>query len=423
MRKKLAGINYIDLFAGAGGLSEGFFREGFTPVAHVEKDKAACLTLKTRIAKQYLENIEQLERYQEYLKGEISRSKLYGLIPEKKLDSVYNYEISDDNINELFTSIDDQLQSMDRKKIDIIIGGPPCQAYSLVGRSRIGASISSDKRNFLFRLYGQFLEYYKPSLFVFENVPGLITAGDGEYFIELKTYFNSLGYDLQEKKLNSADFGVLQNRKRIILIGWKKNIKYSYPVFPVDRETSSVMDLFKDLPELKAGETYTNFEYKEPVSTLLKKLKLRNNSNILTQHIARKHNDRDLRIYKRAIQLWSNEKKRLRYKDIPEKDKTHRNEKTFNDRFKVVNGGGYSHTVVAHIAKDGHYYIHPDINQLRSLSVREAARIQSFPDDYFFEDSRTSAFKQIGNAVPPLMAQKIAKAIKETFNFNGYTDT
>ena len=135
--------------------------------------------------------------------------------------------------------------------------------------------------------------------------------------------------------------------------------------------------------------------------------------SFVTQHISRPHNQRDLEIYKLAINLWNKENRRLSYKEIDESLKTHKNEKSFLDRFKVVDANGYSHTVVAHIAKDGHYYIHPDEKQVRSISVREAARIQSFPDDFFFEGSRSAAFKQIGNAVPPLMAYKIAKKLKE----------
>ena len=145
---------------------------------------------------------------------------------------------------------------------------------------------------------------------------------------------------------------------------------------------------------------------------------IRNGLNVLTQQVSRPHTRQDREIYKIAVNKWNEGQQRLDYNDLPERLKTHSNRESFFDRFKVVAQDlNYSHTVVAHIAKDGHYYIHPSIEQNRSITVREAARLQSFPDDYYFEGvkesgSRTAAFKQIGNAVPPLMAQKIAKALK-----------
>ena len=154
-------------------------------------------------------------------------------------------------------------------------------------------------------------------------------------------------------------------------------------------------------------------QYTIPKNEYLQKFELRNGVDFVTQHISRPHNERDLKIYKTAIKKWNKNEERLKYPDLPQELKTHKNETSFTDRYKVVNGNGVSHTVVAHIAKDGHYYIHPDIKQCRSISVREAARLQSFPDDFFFEGSRSAAFKQIGNAVPPLMANAIAKSVKE----------
>ena len=144
----------------------------------------------------------------------------------------------------------------------------------------------------------------------------------------------------------------------------------------------------------------------------LAKCAIRNGIDFVTQHIARPHNTLDLAIYKIAIKKWLTNGERLRYPDLPSNLKTHKNETSFIDRFKVVDIHGLSHTMVAHIAKDGHHYIYPDKKQVRSISVREAARIQSFSDDYYFEGGRTSAFKQIGNAVPPLMSKEIAQKIK-----------
>lgn len=138
----------------------------------------------------------------------------------------------------------------------------------------------------------------------------------------------------------------------------------------------------------------------------------------MTQHISRFNNENDLEIYRIAVDKWVNKGKRLNYSELPQRLIKHNNVKTFTNRFQVVNHEGISHTVVAHICADGHYYIHPDIHQNRSITVREAARIQSFPDDYFFESSRTAAFKQIGNAVPVLMGVGIAQKIKNLLTDN-----
>jgi DNA (cytosine-5)-methyltransferase 1 len=167
------------------------------------------------------------------------------------------------------------------------------------------------------------------------------------------------------------------------------------------------------LPFLKPGQEMEIAKYTKPVNLYLKETEIRNGIDFTTQHITRKHNERDLTIYSIAIDKWLNDSERLKYNSIPKELRTHNNISAFLDRYKVVDPCGHSHTVVAHIAKDGHYYIYPDIKQVRSISVREAARIQSFPDDYFFEGGRTAAFKQIGNAVPPLMAEKIATCIKK----------
>ena len=136
--------------------------------------------------------------------------------------------------------------------------------------------------------------------------------------------------------------------------------------------------------------------------------------DVLTLHKSRPNKERDIEIYKRAIELWNNGHKRLNYNDLPEELKTHKNRHSFVDRFKVVEGDeSCCHTVLAHLSKDGHYFIHPDIEQHRSITVREAARIQSFPDSYYFEGPRTAQFVQVGNAVPPLMSKGIALGMAE----------
>ena len=170
----------------------------------------------------------------------------------------------------------------------------------------------------------------------------------------------------------------------------------------------------EDLPKLKAGEIEDIALYTKPTNSYLQESGIRSEKDLfVTQNISRPINNNDAAIYTYAIKSWNEKAIRVKYTDLPQELRTQKNEDSFLDRFKVVNGTGLAHTVVAHLAKDGHYYIHPSIKECRSISVREAARIQSFPDNFFFEGSRSAMFKQIGNAVPVLMAKKIAESIKD----------
>lgn len=401
-------LNFIDLFAGASGMSEGFIKAGFNPISHIEMDKDACDSIKTRAVYHYLTKEGKEKIYIDYLKANISREELYDQVPKEVLDSVLNIEITDDSIKGIFSKIDTLLQE---EKVDLIIGGPPCQAYSLLGRHQ--ENIENDPRNKLYIQYGRFLKQYDPKAFVFENVPGLLSANKGQHFKNLKTYFRKLGYEVYHDTLDASDYGVLQARKRIIIVGWKKDIDFGFPEIEKTNKAFVVNDIFRDLPKLKPGEARQIANYTVEKNEYLEKFELRNGVDFVTQHISRPHNERDLKIYKTAINKWNKNNERLKYPDLPTELKSHKNETSFIDRYKVVNGNGVSHTVVAHIAKDGHYYIHPDVKQCRSISVRESARLQSFPDNFYFEGSRSAAYKQIGNAVPPLMAYAIAKSINE----------
>jgi DNA (cytosine-5)-methyltransferase 1 len=272
-----------------------------------------------------------------------------------------------------------------------------------------------DPRNHLYKYYVEFLKRYKPKMFVFENVPGILSANNGGYLNLIFESVREAGYELEFKILNSKNFNVLQDRKRVIIIGWEKSMKLSYPDFIENEVQFKVLkDLFSDLPKLKNGQgEFGLTNYTSEATDYLKFSNIRTDNNFTTQHISRPNNPNDLEIYQIAVKKWINEKKRLNYAELPTRLIKHSNTSSFTNRFQVVNHDGVSHTVVAHIAMDGHYYIHPDPVQNRSISVREAARIQSFPDDYHFESSRTAAFKQIGNAVPVLMAEGIAIKIKE----------
>lgn len=404
---KVKQYTVIDLFAGAGGLSEGFVQAGFVPIAHVEMDKDACNTLRTRCCFHYLRANNQLDIYYKYLKGEITRETLYGGVPEEVTNAVINVEISDDTINETFGKIK---QLAKGRKIDMIIGGPPCQAYSLLGRHR--KTMENDPRTLLYLQYGKFLKEFTPKGFVFENVPGLLSAKKGEHFQNLRTYFDELGYKVHYKMLNASDYGVLQERHRIIIVGWQKDNDMGYPEIKKVSTDAVVNDILEDLPLLKAGEKEMVSSYKKENNSYLRESGIRaDDEKFVTQNITRPVNANDAAIYAYSIKLWNSKQVRVKYTDLPIELRTQKNEDSFLDRFKVVNGKGKAHTVVAHLAKDGHYYIHPSLSVCRSISVREAARMQSFPDNFYFEGSRSAMFKQIGNAVPVLMAKKIALEI------------
>lgn len=412
MMIKVTNMNFIDLFAGAGGLSEGFVRQGFMPLAHVEMNKYASQTVKTRMAYWELLQNNMQDVYRSYQLGDINQEELYEYLPVEMMNAVINTEITEENLEQIFEMIDQNMEMLGEGEVDLIIGGPPCQAYSLVGRARDPLNKENDPRNYLYRQYIRFLNRYNPKMFVFENVPGLLTAGKGAFYESMQRDMESLDYILEGKILDASRYGVLQQRKRVILIGWRKDSGLRFPDIEEVVNEYRVSDLLIDLPSLEPGDSLLRCEYtREPTKYLLD-TGIRDNE-FATQHISRRHNNRDREIYRLVIDAWEKDRERLKYTDLPGELRTHKNLHSFLDRFKVVAGNEpFSHTMVAHIAKDGHYYIHPNKNQLRSLSVREAARIQSFPDSYFFEGPRTAIFTQIGNAVPPILSEKIARGIK-----------
>jgi len=413
---------YIDVFAGCGGLSEGFIQAGFSPLAHIEMDKAACYSLKTRMAFHHLSKIGKSQIYSDYLSGKIDRNKLYKSVPQSIIDSVINAEIGTETIQGIFKRIDGILG---KNKLDLIVGGPPCQAYSLVGRARDTEKMCNDKRNWLFRFYIEFLKKYRPKHFVFENVTGLLSAKDRHgtrYFDLMMKEFHDAGYIVPEPQvIASNEHGVPQNRRRIIIIGTREDLNPIKLCLIEQKLKATISQIFGDLPPLKSGDKSNRVVKAKKGCKILYDLGIKSNFPI-TLHKTRPHNQQDLEIYKLAVQKWNGKnikERRLNYNDIPPRLQTHKNKTAFTDRFKVVGGDLLaSHTIVAHISKDGHYYIHHDIEQNRSISPREAARLQTFPDNYYFEsvDGKgylSSAFKQIGNAVPVYLAKQIAKSIKK----------
>ena len=427
----------LDLFSGAGGLAEGFSREGFYVAAHVEKEKWMCETLKTRDIYNFLYNHNDLRVYFDYLKSGVTyRNFEEGRIPifqkypelQKRVsdasickafgDPAVEEEVSD--TNEIIVDIESALNNTGANAIDVIIGGPPCQAFSVVAR-HVQNRIRDEIKLNLYTYYLKVLGYFRPKMFVFENVPGITSMARGEIFQKICEEFDKVGYTLMcslgktaaENIFNALDFGVCQNRRRIILIGIRKDISAEYPNFGKYQIYQSgeltTRTAIGDLPPLCAGENEDHILYSYVAGEAENNFQrlMRQNSCGVINHKARPNQQRDLEIYQICI-----EGKYRRYKELPEHLKTHKNQGGFEDRFRVHHWDKTPHTIMAHISKDGHYNIHPDMLQCRSITVREAARIQSFPDNYKFEGPRTSQFVQVGNAVPPLMAQTIAQEIK-----------
>ncbi len=395
-------LTFIDLFAGCGGFSEGFYQEGFKSVLHVDFDAPACETIKERM------------RHYNYTENIIERAVICG-----DITSGYVHKQIDNAIG--------------NTEIDVLVGGPPCQSFSSVGRAQDKNSMRDDPRNYLFRSYLEILEKHKPKIFVFENVSGLLSARpNGNYIfpeiVESMSEYYSVCDDKETILLNSVHYGVPQIRKRVILIGVRKDLninssdiykaitKTHYSPEMESRNEKSglkkyltVKDAIFDLPKLKPGEgeeeTFHKIEKKNSYLKIIRP----NGFTRLFNHIARKHNNLDQERYK----LLS--KNDWQLKDLAEvrPDLIHHDPKHFGNRYTVQTATKPGTTVVAHLYKDGNLFIHPDYKQNRTFTVREAARIQSFPDNFRFVGSRTDQFKQVGNAVPPLMARQIAKAIKK----------
>ena len=436
----------IDIFAGAGGLSEGFSQKGYEVELSCDSDTNCCNTLRTRKylreliktgkQSQYVKYLNQNNSLEEFCKN----NSIYKTISEK----VLQMELKQDNIKDFHNSVMDKTG---QKSIDVLIGGPPCQAYSIAGRSRDEHNKTRDKRHYLFRIYLNIIERLKPKFFIYENVPGLLSASTNQgnisdlfekEFLVLKTpyiilpkddfqnnLFNDNTFRIKDHIIDMSKYGVPQKRKRVILIGVRKDIykkldnKLSlfWSEFEKFRKSPvSCKEALSGLPILKAGSgdiRRSEAGYKtrkfSPYATGLK-----SRFGILN-HQARNHMRSDLDRYKYFIKKSINGyKPNLNdlAKDKPDLLPAHKNLKIFIDRFKVQVYENPASTITAHIQKDGHYYIHPDIKQLRSLTVREAARIQGFPDDYFFEGNRGEQFKQVGNAVPPVFSALLADNIK-----------
>lgn len=405
-------IKIVDLFAGAGGLLEGFMQTKlYEPQASVEWEKAPVDTLRHRLKTKW--KIKDAD------------------------ESVIWFDMQ--RTDELFQGFNDEKYGKSKgldyyigKKTDVIIGGPPCQAYSVAGRTKDANGMKYDYRNYLFEYYLKTVERYKPELFVFENVPGMLSAmPDGTPIVDLiKADVQRIGYEIIEDIRNHAlidfnNYGVPQNRRRVILVGLKKNDK-TY------EECQTLLREFYDniLPKYKSDKQLT---VEDAIGDLPKAIPLKEpkqikgigrQSHTLPDcdpswgHVARFQNQRDIQIFGLLTQDIASGKNELQNADMLNEiynKATGGNSKVH--KYHVLRKDKPSTTITAHLHKDGLRFIHYDPEQKRTITVREAARLQSFPDDFEFLSTRGNQYKMIGNAVPPEFARRLALAIHEFLNY------
>jgi len=515
-------IKVIDLFAGPGGLGEGFSayrpkgKQSFKIVISIEKEENAHRTLLLRALFRQFDSKDVPESYYKFLRGELGKhpeDELYQLpeIQEPLLAAkkeAQKLELGKDN-KKIYKKIRDVIG----KDECILIGGPPCQAYSLVGRSRNYGAIDTkysaidDERNFLYLEYLNIIAKFQPKVFVMENVKGILSAKVGEHLI-----FESILNDLQNPSkaskhppepgrkihkynifsfvtnindkldphdfiIRSENYGIPQSRHRVILLGIREDISGSSGDFQrlkLSERQSTVQQVLSDLPKLRSrvskgldtpdnwreainsitdntldklfqddhvpDQVYEKFIqqldriWSSPTSVgsdkglskknpdfnknILKKLRNwyhdKRLGNYVANHESRGHIIGDLHRYLYYSTYAKIMEKSPNAKNLPKALwPNHKNFKTgkFADRFRVQLSNSPGTTVTCHISKDGHYYIHYNPIQCRSLTVREAARIQTFPDNYYFVGNRTQQYVQVGNAVPPYLAYMLSEII------------
>ena len=311
--------------------------------------------------------------------------------------------------------------------IDLIIGGPPCQAYSIAGRVRDENGMRNDYRNYLFEHYLSVVKKYQPQMFVFENVPGILSAApDGVLIIDkIREAFNSIGYailnDLKSAVVNAADFGVPQNRYRIVILGINKEKHPDYEellesfykeILPKQKvvEQVTVKNAIGDLPP--CAPHFDEESHKKRVSHDTPKCDI-------SWHVPRYSNLRDMDTFRLLAEDIASGRREYDSKKISELYKDKIGSSSPIHRYHVLEPDLPSTTIIAHLYKDGNRFIHYDPAQQRTITPREAARLQSFPDDFDFIGSRGDVYQMIGNAVPVGLAKAIALAVAEIFSEKG----
>lgn len=483
-------IPIVDIFAGPGGLGEGFSNLGrktgrpfFETAIAAEMDQHAHKTLTLRAFYRQFPSGRAPKSYYDYIAGKRGVPYTDNTLNEWNIASnkVLHVELGklDDDL-----FLDKKLEeTLDGRDDWVLLGGPPCQAYSTIGRWKYktdgGHDIGSDARAHLYKQYLRIIHKHCPKVFIMENVRGLLSSKYFDLILNDLRKSNSKGkkYKLhsvvQQSDGNSLpllepadyliraeEYGIPQRRHRVIIMGVREDCDAAPKVLKKSKTQVSVNTAIGDLPKLRSGLSKldnTDLNWKKVVAKIIADelkisedkaiKKLRNlkqvaksspkklkhisrelgdwlndeNLSYVLNHETRGHIERDLARYFFAAEFARIKSVSPRDQDFPKRlDPKHKSWKQnkFNDRFRVQVSDRPSTTVVSHISKDGHSFIHPDPMQCRSLTVREAARLQTFPDNYFFEGPRTEQYKQVGNAVPPLLAYKVAKIVAEVLDIN-----
>jgi DNA (cytosine-5)-methyltransferase 1 len=511
-------IPIIDLFAGPGGLGEGFTslvndnnKRYFKIALSIECDEHAHQTLTLRSFLRQFPFRQLPPEYYKFIRGEITMEELYHLYPnESKIASreAWKFELGNPETHSL---IDSRIKTaLQGEKDFVLIGGPPCQAYSLVGRARRQQAQGldkKDKRVYLYREYYRILAEHRPAVFIMENVKGILSSkvenenifkqiiADLENPIEAykklkgqeKIYKSKIHYriyslvkpvtswsDLFNNEpiyeptdfiIRSENYGIPQTRHRVILLGIRSDIDVTPETLKTFGEMISIEKVLSGMPSIRSGlskkeddatgwlnvikslkqtnlkaevgkdvwnkmqeiidqitipenETGAVFVKGKPSIKYQSKWFIDKNINGFVNHQSRSHIKLDIYryLYSSCFAFVKGRSPKL-FEFPASLMPKHENvrEGKFTDRFRTQVYGQPSKTVTSHISKDGHYFIHPDASQCRSLTVREAARIQTFPDNYFFCGPRTEQFHQVGNAVPPLLAKQIAEVVSRVF--------
>lgn len=501
----------IDLFAGPGGLGEGFSafkvkkaKHPFKIALSIEKDVFAHSTLELRSFFRQFTGKKVPQEYYKYLKGKISKKELFKKYPieaKRAAGEAWHAELGKKPHSEVRSKIK---EALNKTRKWVLIGGPPCQAYSIVGRVRMMGKkpddFEKDHRHFLYKEYLRIIRDHKPPVFVMENVMGILSSKmKGEYIFDkilndlkcpskaLRNTRNHKGkngnlkyniyslvkvksgnslYKKNEYVIKCENYGIPQRRHRVILLGIRSDLSILPAPLSESSKKISLWDALKDMPKLRSGVTdapdslknwenavlgirnYTWFKTEKVEKKLINRMnkyltKSKSSLNLggeyipydrapsyfkkwffdpklggVCNHSARKHIKKDLYRYFYAACFAEKHSKSPKIKDFPRVIwPNHENVieasrgNMFADRFRVQIKNKPSTTITCHISKDGHYFIHPDPLQCRSLTVREAARLQTFPDNYYFEGPRTSQYGQVGNAVPPLLAKQVGQLV------------